>query len=86
MKHFFPDSFGIDHKVNKQKVKLVCLDLSKEDHQNLVEQWALSGKCLWVHFGVPCGTAGSVAKFMGLLHYEHPGTRMACQILRVCMQ
>ena len=57
MKHFFPDSFGVDHKVSKQRVKIVCLDLSKEDHQILVEQWALSGKCLWVHFGVPCGTA-----------------------------
>ena len=33
MKHFFPDSFGIGHKVTKQKVKIVCLDLTKEDHQ-----------------------------------------------------
>ena len=57
MKHFFPDSFGVDHKVTKQRVKVVCLDLTKEDHQQLVEQWLLSGKCLWVHFGIPCGTA-----------------------------
>ena len=57
MKHFFPDSFGVDHKVNKQRVKIVCLDLTKEDHQALVENWLLSGRCLWVHFGVPCGTA-----------------------------
>ena len=70
MKHFFPDSFGIDHKVNKQKVKLVCLDLSKEDHQALVEQWALSGKCLWVHFGVPCGTA-SRARFRRISRKIH---------------
>jgi len=46
MKRFFPDSFGVAHKVNKQKVKVVCLDLTKEDHLDLVEQWALSGKCL----------------------------------------
>ena len=70
MKHFFPDSFGIDHKVNKQKVKLVCLDLSKPDHQALVEQWALSGKCLWVHFGVPCGTA-SRARFRRISRKIH---------------
>ena len=57
MKHFFPDSFGIDHKVTKQRIKVVCLDLTKEDHQQLVEQWLFSGKCLWVHFGIPCGTA-----------------------------
>ena len=70
MKHFFPDSFGIDHKVNKQKVKLVCLDLSKEDHQALVEQWTLSGKCLWVHCGVPCGTA-SRARFRRISRKIH---------------
>ena len=26
MKHFFPDSFGVDHKVSKQRVKTICLD------------------------------------------------------------
>ena len=57
MKHFFPDSFGVDHKVSKQRVKIICLDLTRHDHQTLVEQWVLSGRCLWVHFGVPCGTA-----------------------------
>ena len=41
MKHYFPDSFGVDHKVNKQRVKVVCLDLTREDHQTLVEQWLL---------------------------------------------
>ena len=25
MKHYFPDSFGVDHKVGKQRVKIVCL-------------------------------------------------------------
>ena len=70
MKHFFPDSFGVDHKVSKQKVKVICLDLTKEDHQALVEQWALSGKCLWVHFGVPCGTA-SRARFRRISRKIH---------------
>ena len=70
MKHFFPDSFGVDHKVSKQRVKVICLDLSKEDHQILVEQWALSGKCLWVHFGVPCGTA-SRARFRRISRRIH---------------
>ena len=35
MKHFFPDSFGVDHKVGKQRVKVICLDLTREDHQEL---------------------------------------------------
>ena len=70
MKHFSPDSFGVDHKVGKQQVKVICLDLSKEDHQCLVEQWALSGKCLWVHFGVPCGTA-SRARFRRISRKVH---------------
>ena len=35
MKHFFPDSFGVDHKVAKQRVKVICLDLTRKDHQAL---------------------------------------------------
>ena len=38
MKHFFGDSFGVDHKVGKQRVKVVCLDLTDPDNQKLVEQ------------------------------------------------
>ena len=70
MKHFFPDSFGVDHKVAKQRVKVICLDLTREDHQQLVTGWALSGRCLWVHFGVPCGTA-SKARFKRLSKKRH---------------
>ena len=63
MKHFFPDSFGVDHKVNKQRVKIICLDLSKEDHQLLVEQWALSGRYLWVHWdSLRNGIPGTIQK------------------------
>ena len=67
---FFPDSFGVDHKVGKQRVKVVCLDLTDPDNQNFVEQWALDEKCLWVHFGVPCGTA-SAARFRRLSKRQH---------------
>ena len=70
MKHFFPDSFGVDHKVGKQRVKIICLDLTKEDHQQLVMQWAASELCLWVHFGVPCGTA-SMARYKRLSKRVH---------------
>ena len=35
-----------------------------------MEQWALSGKCLWVHFGVPCGTA-SRARFRRISRKIH---------------
>ena len=30
MKRFFPDCFGVDHKVAKQRVKVICLDLTRE--------------------------------------------------------
>ena len=70
MKHFFPDSFGVDHKVGKQRVKVICLDLTREDHQELVTQWAMSGQCLWVHFGIPCGTA-SMARYKRLSKRIH---------------
>jgi hypothetical protein len=70
MKHFFPDSFGVDHKVGKQRVKVICLDLTREDHQELICQWAASGNCLWIHFGIPCGTA-SRARFKRLSKKIH---------------
>ena len=25
MKHYFPDSFGVDHKIGNQRIKIVCL-------------------------------------------------------------
>lgn len=49
MKHFFKQSFGVNHKSGIAKARVVCLDLTVE--------WALSPQCLWVHSGVPCGTA-----------------------------
>ena len=70
MKHFFPDRFGVDHKVGKQRVKTICLDLSIDSNQQLVEQWCLSGRCLWVHWGIPCGTA-SRARFRRLSRKSH---------------
>ncbi len=36
MKHFFPDSFGVDHRGGKQRVKTIRLDLSVEANQQLV--------------------------------------------------
>ena len=55
----------MDRKVAKQRVKVICLGLTREAHQELVTGWALSGRCLWVHFGVSCGTA-SKARFQRL--------------------
>ena len=72
MKHFFPDSFGVDHKVGKQRVETICLDLSVDSNQQLVERWCLSGHCLWVHWDIPCGTA-SRARFRRLSR-EWPAT------------
>ena len=57
MKHFFRNSFGVDHHVAGAKSRVICLDLSKKENQQLVSQWAASDLCLWTHFGVPCGTA-----------------------------
>ena len=75
MKHFFPDSFGVDHKVGKQRVKTVCLDLSVETNQRLVEQWCLSGHCLWVQ---EHASGGCPRSRMGHPHFEVIGGRMEC--------
>ena len=53
----FPDSFGIDHKVKQPKSQVICLDLQKPEIQKMVMQWVSDPKCVWVHFGIPCGTA-----------------------------
>ena len=53
----FPDSFGVDHKVKHPKSQVICLDLQKPEVQEMVMQWASDPKCVWLHFGVPCGTA-----------------------------
>ena len=74
MKHFFPDSFGVDHKVAKQRVKVICLDLTREDHQKLVTVWRTSGKCLWMHFGESCGTAPKV-RLKRKKHHSPPPLR-----------
>ena len=80
MRHFSPDSFCVDHKVTKQLVEIVCLDLSKEDRQILVEQWApfffranvsgffLEGQVARLQGHVAEGPAGV---FMVLHHLDH---------------
>ena len=52
-----PDSFGIDHKVKHPKSQVICLDLQKPEVQEMVMQWVSDPRCVWVHFGIPCGTA-----------------------------
>jgi len=76
MKHFFPDSFGVDHKVGKQRVKIVCLDLTKPENQDLIFSWCDSQYCLWVRFGVPCGTSSRARlKRMNKKHHGPPPLR-----------
>ena len=56
MKHYFKQSFGVDHKSGAAKARVVCLDLTIKANQDLVREWALSPQCLCVHSGVPGGT------------------------------
>ena len=57
MRSIFPTSFGIDHKVTRPKSKVISLDLQNEHNQRLLLEWSSRPTCLWIHFGVPCGTA-----------------------------
>ena len=57
MRSIFPTSFGIDHKVTRPKSKVISLDLQNEHSQQLLFEWSSKPTCLWIHFGVPCGTA-----------------------------
>ena len=57
MRSIFPTSFGKDHKVTRPKSKVISLDLQNEHNQRLLLEWSSRPTCLWIHFGVPCGTA-----------------------------
>lgn len=78
MKHFLSDSFGVDHAVKQQKVKVIPLDLSTSSSQKLVVEWCKSPQCLWVHFGVPCGTA-SKARLRKLSRKHHGPPKLRSQ-------
>jgi len=69
MKRFLPDSLGVDHVVKQQRVKVIPLDLSLDSAQRLVGEWS-SPQCIWVHFGIPCGTA-SKARLRRLSRKQH---------------
>ena len=76
MKRFFSDSFGVDHKARKQKVKVVCLDLTQSKNQDLIFSGRHSKYCIWVHFGVPCGTSSKARlKRLNKKHHGPPPLR-----------
>jgi len=56
MRTLFPNSFGIDHVVKRPKSQVICLDFQKPENQDLIATWVRDPRCVWVHFGVPCGT------------------------------
>ena len=57
MRTFLPSSFGVDHQVTRPKAKVIKLDLLDSSSQTLVLQWITDPRCVWVHWGVPCGTS-----------------------------
>ena len=57
MQRYLPDSFGIDHIVKLPKGRVIALDLDDPANQGLVREWVLSPACIWIHFGIPCGTS-----------------------------
>lgn len=78
MKHFLPNSYGVDHSVKQQSVKIIPLDLSQHASQQLVRDWCTSSKCAWVHFGVPCGTSSRARlKRMSAKRHGPPPLRSA---------
>ncbi len=70
MRTLMPSSFGIDHSIIRPKSRVIQLSLLDESSQKLVEEWARHPNCLWLHFGVPCGTA-SRAREIRLNRFAH---------------
>lgn len=59
-----------NEKVVKPLSKVIALDLQSERNQQLLMDWTSRRICLWVHFGVPCGTS-SRAREIRLSKYHH---------------
>ena len=54
----FPSSFGVDHKVSSApKSKIVQLNLDDYNNQQLVLSWIRDPRCIYVHWGIPCGAS-----------------------------
>ena len=70
MRTLMPSSFGVDHSVIHPKARVIQLNLLDEANQKLVEEWVRHPNCLWLHFGVPCGTA-SRAREIRLNRFVH---------------
>ena len=70
MRSLMPSSFGVDHSVIRPKSRVIQLNLLEVCNQKLVQEWALHPNCLWLHFGVPCGTA-SRAREIRLNQFAH---------------
>ncbi len=70
MRTLMPSSFVVDHSVIHPKARVIQLNLLDEANQKLVEEWVRHPNCLWLHFGVPCGTA-SRAREIRLNRFVH---------------
>ena len=70
MRTLMPSSFGVDHSIIHPKARVIQLNLLDETNQKLVEQWAMHKNCLWIHFGIPCGTS-SRAREIRMSRFEH---------------
>ena len=70
MRSLMPSSFGVDHSIIRPRSRVIQLNLLEESNQKLVREWAMHSNCLWIHFGVPCGTA-SRAREIRLNRFVH---------------
>ena len=70
MRALMPSSFGMDHSVVYPKSRVIQFDLLDESNQKLVQEWALHDNCVWVHFGIPCGTS-SRARDIRMSRHDH---------------
>ncbi len=69
-------SFGVDHQVTKPRSKVIKLDLADANAQKLILQWVCDPRCVWIHFGVPCGTSGTARDIkMSKSHHGPPPLR-----------
>ena len=75
LRHVGFDSIGIDHRKNRHSTKAPCvlLDLATDHGQQICLLAIRSGRCFYIHAGVPCGTASRARNKKTPAHLRRQG-------------
>ena len=81
-----PSSFAFHHQVTKPRSKVIKMDLSDANAQKLIVQWVCYPGCVWVHFGIPCGTSSRARDIKMSRSHRHTMAHHLCGRCSILMK